>query len=285
MGARAGKDIVSCLRSVVRQLATIAKNKKATVQVSGDETIFMQNSHLDELCKGFTKLLRAIFNYLPEKSKIYISIEGTEAEYDSAVSIKIRNTGINLKTVTAIMSCSGLSIRLFSSAPRETTFEVVYPVYGAPRDNMVSRRDPINYTAVLKAIQTCFAGMNNRRTMLAEKGPGTGTFLGQVQECILANIDDDRFDANSLGNQMAISRAQLFRRLKSLTGHSPGMYIKNIRLEKAKELLQSSDISVSEAAFKTGFATPSNFTKVFAEKYGITPSLFRKKGCLQQMNK
>jgi len=47
-------------------------------------------------------------------------------------------------------------------------------------------------------------------------------------------------------------------------------------LEKAKELLETSDLSVSEAAFKTGFGSPSNFSKVFTEKYGITPSQFRR---------
>jgi len=75
---------------------------------------------------------------------------------------------------------------------------------------------------------------------------------------------------------MAMSRAQLLRRLKSLIGNSPGFYIKTMRLEKAKELLETTDLSVSEAAFKTGFGTPSNFSKVFSEKYGITPSQFRR---------
>ncbi len=49
-----------------------------------------------------------------------------------------------------------------------------------------------------------------------------------------------------------------------------------MRLEKAKELLETTDSSISEAAFQTGFNSPSNFTKVFREKYGITPSQFRR---------
>ncbi len=84
------------------------------------------------------------------------------------------------------------------------------------------------------------------------------------------------FDANALSAAMAVSRAQLFRKLKSLIGISPGHYIKSLRLEKAKKSLETLDLSVSEVAYKTGFQSPSHFTKVFTQKYGIRPSLLRR---------
>ena len=133
-----------------------------------------------------------------------------------------------------------------------------------------------NYTAVIKGIQTHFAKLNNPVARLSESKPKEAAFLTNINKCILDNMDDERFDANALSSAMAMSRAQLLRRLKALTGNSPGFYIKTMRLEKAKELLETSDLSVSEAAFKTGFGTPSNFSKVFSEKYGITPSQFRR---------
>ena len=127
----------------------------------------------------------------------------------------------------------------------------------------------------MKGIQTHFVKLDNPVVRLSESKPKEAAFLSNINKRILDNLGDERFDANALSVIMAMSRAQLLRRLKALTGYSPGFYIKSMRLEKAKEFLETSDVSVSEAAFNTGFGTPSNFSKVFTEKYGITPSQFR----------
>ena len=73
-----------------------------------------------------------------------------------------------------------------------------------------------------------------------------------------------------------MSRTQLFRRLKPLIRQAPAHYIKTMRLQKAKELLETTDLTVSEVAFKTGFRTASHFTKVFLQQYDVLPSLFRR---------
>jgi transcriptional regulator GlxA family with amidase domain len=72
-----------------------------------------------------------------------------------------------------------------------------------------------------------------------------------------------------------LSRTQLFRRIKSLIKQAPAHYIKTIRLQRAKELLEATDCTVSEIAFKTGFQTISHLTKVFKKQYGTAPSVFR----------
>jgi transcriptional regulator GlxA family with amidase domain len=88
----------------------------------------------------------------------------------------------------------------------------------------------------------------------------------------LQNLHDENFDTTALSNGMAMSRTQLFRKLKPILSQSAASYIKGIRLQKAKELLETSELSVSEVAYKTGFKTPSHFTKVLTEKFGIRPS-------------
>jgi AraC-like DNA-binding protein len=177
--------------------------------------------------------------------------------------------------VTAITKDSGLPVTLFSSTSNETTFEVCFSLKPSVNKPVALNGNAINYTSVVKGIQTHFAKLNDPVARLADTKPKEAVFLTNINKCILENIDDERFDANALSNTMAMSRAQLLRRLKSLTGNSPGFHIKTMRLEKAKELLETSDLSVSEAAFKTGFGTLSNFSKVFSEKYGMTPSQFR----------
>jgi AraC-like DNA-binding protein len=269
-------DMVPFLKSLVPGLRPYAKKKNIKLDFTASEKEIRLDYLESELHTGFTKLISSIIDYMPENNTVYINAGVIAKEGAEYVSVKIRNTGINLKMVTAIIKYSSLPVTLFSSAVNETIFEVCYSLKHSVNMHTVVNGGAFNYTAVVKGIQTHFAKLNDPVARLSETRPKEAAFLTNINKCILDNMDDDRFDANALSSAMAMSRAQLLRRLKSLTGNSPGFYIKAMRLEKAKELLETSDLSVSEAAFKTGFGSPSNFSKVFTEKYGITPSQFRR---------
>ena len=269
-------DNMPFLKALLPGVQAIAREKSIRLDFSASEKEIMRYFFDGELQTGFSKLISSIIDYMPENNTVFISAGVIAKEGAEYISVKIRNTGINLKMVTAIIKYSSLPVTLFSSESSETTFEVCYSLKHSVNIHTVANGGAFNYTAVVKGIQTHFAKLNNPVARLSETRPKEAAFLTNINKCILDNLDDDRFDANALSNAMAMSRAQLLRRLKSLTGNSPGFYIKTMRLEKAKELLETSDLSVSEAAFKTGFGSPSNFSKVFTEKYGITPSQFRR---------
>ena len=72
-----------------------------------------------------------------------------------------------------------------------------------------------------------------------------------------------------------MSRSQLFRKMKALTDYSPSQFIRTYRLQKANELLQSSDLTISEISWQVGFKDPSHFSKSFQEEFGFTPSATR----------
>lgn len=269
-------DIVPFLKSLVLDLRPYAKKKNIKISFTANKKEIKLEYAESELHTGFTKLISSIIDYMPENNTLFLSTEVIEKAGAEYVTVKIKNTGINLKMVTAIIKYSSLPVTLFSSALNETTFEVSYSLKHTVKMHPVANGGAFNYTAVVKGIQTHFSKLNNPVARLSASKPKEAAFLTKINKCILDNIDDERFDANALSNAMAMSRAQLLRRLKSLTGNSPGFYIKTMRLEKAKELLETTDLSVSETAFRTGFGTPSNFSKVFTDKYGITPSQFRR---------
>ena len=79
-----------------------------------------------------------------------------------------------------------------------------------------------------------------------------------------------------LCQKAGMSRSQLFRKMKALTGAAPSDYIRSYRLNKAKSLLENSDFNVAEAAFEVGFKDPSYFSKIFQEAFGVAPSATRK---------
>jgi AraC-like DNA-binding protein len=269
-------NIVPFLRSLLRGLQPLAKKKNIKLDLTVSEKEIRLDYSESELLTGFTKLISSIIDYMPDNNTLYLSAEVIEKAGAKYVSLKIRNTGINLKMVTAITKNSKLPVTLFSSALHETIFEVCYSLKSSANVPNIENGNPLNYTSTVNRIKNYFGKLNNPIARLSESKPKEAAFLTNINKCILDNMDDERFDANALSNAMNMSRAQLLRRLKSLTGNSPGFYIKTMRLEKAKQLLETTELSVSETAFRTGFGTPSNFSKVFSEKYGITPSQFRR---------
>lgn len=267
---------VPFLKTLLSGVHAIAREKRIRLDFSAIEKEIIFHYSDGGLPAGFAKLIASIIDYMPENNTVYINAHVLEKEGTEFLSVKIKNTGINLKLVTAIIKNSSLPVTLLSSERGETTFEVCYSLNASVKMQAVVNESVFNYTTVVKGIQTHFGKLNNPVARLSESKPKEAAFLVNINQCILDNIGDEQFDANALSSAMAMSRAQLLRRLKASTGDSPGFYIKKIRLEKAKELLETSDLTVSEAACKTGFGTLSNFSKVFSEKYGVTPSQFRR---------
>jgi AraC-like DNA-binding protein len=136
---------------------------------------------------------------------------------------------------------------------------------------------PVFYKEVRKHLQFHFSKPDILMHLLSPQNGKAAAFLGEVNKCIEANISDDKFDANSLSRLMHVSRIQLYRKLKPLIKQSPADYIRSLRLQRAKELLETTDLRVSEVAFQTGFQSPSHFTQVFIQNYGVRPSLFSRR--------
>jgi signal transduction histidine kinase/DNA-binding response OmpR family regulator len=100
-------------------------------------------------------------------------------------------------------------------------------------------------------------------------------FLNKINLILEKNIDDSSFSVEDLASKLSISRVQLYRKVKAVLGIGVGDYINNFRLEKAKELLMTTSMNISEIAYSCGFASPNYFSTSFKTKYGIPPKDFR----------
>ena len=101
-------------------------------------------------------------------------------------------------------------------------------------------------------------------------------FITNILEYIHENITDPALNVENLADKLLISRSKLYRKIKALTGNTANEFIRNIRLEKAKQFLENSDYSISEISYKTGFSSPSYFTKCYKIQFGILPTDVRK---------
>ena len=97
-------------------------------------------------------------------------------------------------------------------------------------------------------------------------------FMTRFREYIEQHMSDSNLSVEAIGAELGLSRVQLYRKVKALTGQSPVELLRTVRLHKAHRLLQDSVKSISEVAYEVGFTSPSYFTKCFRDEFGASPS-------------
>ena len=87
-------------------------------------------------------------------------------------------------------------------------------------------------------------------------------------------ISDADFSVEDLSRELGMSRVHLYKKLLSLTGKAPLEFIRTIRLQRAAQLLEKSQLTISEVAYKVGFNSPKYFAKYFKDEFGMLPSAY-----------
>lgn len=99
----------------------------------------------------------------------------------------------------------------------------------------------------------------------------TSIFIARFKEAVEARLADSDISVEDLAADMNLSRVQLYRKVKAITGSSPVELLRTARLNRGYQLLLTSDLSISEVAYQVGFTAPSYFTKCFKEEFGMLP--------------
>ena len=107
-----------------------------------------------------------------------------------------------------------------------------------------------------------------------DSAPGTpvaSLFITRFKEVVEARLENSELSVEDLAADMNLSRVQLYRKVKTISGSTPVELLRTARLNRAYQLLLTTDRSVSEVAYQVGFTAPSYFTKCFKEEYGMLP--------------
>ena len=116
------------------------------------------------------------------------------------------------------------------------------------------------------------------RSFLIEHGYDISTadfkFIKKAYQIVEENIDDSTFGVNNFASAIGISRAQLYRKIDSISGQSVKEFVRIIRLKKAAEMLIQTSYNISEIAYMVGFNSIAYFTKSFSNLYGMAPSKY-----------
>lgn len=273
-------DILPFLKSLVQSLQPYARANEVYISFSSGikKQVVLYQPFL--LSQSLVQLICNIINLLPPKSNIEVRLQYSSDNQN--LQVEIENTGLNLIRVNEITS---QTIYSFTGYPLSngTLYSMVLPLHhlSSTPDQEVPTNTSTNnlpqfYAEIQKRLRSHFTEAEKHLATLEQNKPKEAAFMQRINALIKVNLDDENFDTDALCTAMSLSRTQLFRRLKSLIRQAPANYIKTIRLQKAKELLETTDLTVSEVVFKTGFKTLSHFTNIFQKQYGILPSVFRR---------
>lgn len=137
-------------------------------------------------------------------------------------------------------------------------------------------------TRVRKLIELRRSLREKYRTMALSGAPRLApanhdeAFLKNLMTTLEGHLSEEDFHAGDLSQSLGVSRVQLFRKLKALTGQSASDILRSFRMNKAKSLLAETDLNISEIAFEVGFKDPAYFSRVFIREFGVAPSALRK---------
>ena len=279
-------DIIGALRHIVCALQAFAKAQDLNLSFQSDKEELIIPHDPQEILNNVIKLICRVIDYTPPKQSLVIKAELIQKSENKVFKIFLYVTGINLSRIGEITEDFKDRIIVQNDSTGGTAYELQWqiekPVVLSTETNKnihpnLTQILPGFYVKAQRYLQSYFIKGNNLIAFLSAHNPKDAVFLKKINAVILSNIDKDGFNANHLSTAMRMSRAQLYRRLHPIIREAPGHYIKKMRLQKAKELLETTDMRIGEVAFKTGFQTPSHFTRVFSKYYGVSPSLFCRK--------
>ena len=154
---------------------------------------------------------------------------------------------------------------------------------------LLSNSHPVEYTAAdLKLLTTltlqAAIAMESTRQNEAAAAKAYVTqqerfedlFIRDLKAKLESNLSDENFALPELCKAIGMSRSQLFRKMKSLVNDAPSRFIRAYRLQRAKNMLETTDLQVSEIAYLVGYKDPAYFSNSFQEEFGVTPGAIRR---------
>jgi len=279
-------DLVPLLKNLVAAIQPYAKANSIKLQLLPVEERVEIYHHPEFIIPELTKLMCRIIAFTPQDFEVEIELPKQDYKKGDKLLLCIRNSGANLKGLQDhILNEIKLNTTIQKAKKEGTQFSIHLPTikYEETIEEEQNPQPEVKsavfvspfYKKFREHLKNHFTSIKNLEQTADAKSQRDGIFLKKVNAVIMANLDKEGFDTVTLGKALALSRAQLYRRLKPLIGFSPAHYIRYVRLSKAKEFLDKEDLTVSEVAYKTGFASHSHFTRAFREQFGFKPSEIR----------
>lgn len=183
------------------------------------------------------------------------------------------------KQIKTDVKCSHIPFILLTA---KNSSESRQAAYDAGADSFVGK--PFNMDVMLARIRQLIEQRERRRNKFAEDinvDPQEITInsldkqlIEKAMQCMEKNMDNTEYSVEALSRDIGIDRTYLYRKMQAIVGQTPSEFIRSVRLKRAAQLLESSQLPVQQISYMVGFNTPRYFSSYFKEMFGFTPSQY-----------
>ncbi|MDP3441624.1 MAG: AraC family transcriptional regulator, partial [Ignavibacteria bacterium] len=274
---------IPLFQGVVDAIQPYAKSNQVNLIFKPEITELIVEYHPEIIIHDVTQLLCNIIAFTPQTYRVEMNIKEVIVDDEPYLEIGIKNGGADLARITEITAHITNNVNVTSLKQNGTLYQL-FITYEKPEiqeiSNNISKIDhhgiPAYYAQISKKLRSHFAHPENLERAATYKNQADGVFLQKINALIISNLEREGFDPDCLCKGMALSRTKLYRKLTALTHQPPAQYIQFVRLQKAKEYLQNTELNVGEVVLKVGFASHSHFTRAFHDQFGFNPSFLKK---------
>ena len=214
--------------------------------------------------------LRELLGAEPEKQYDLVVSDVMMPEMDGFTFLRMVKTNMNLSHIPVVMLTSKSDV-----ANRLEGLEKGADAFLAKPFDMDELHVVIN-NLISKNLRLKgkYSGVQQQKDKVEEKQVkgNDEALMERIMNVVNQHLDDSDFNVEMLTKEVGISRAQLHRKMKEMTGLPVSEFIRNIRLEQAVRLLEEQKINVTQVAYAVGFSNLAHFSTVFRKQFGVSPS-------------
>jgi YesN/AraC family two-component response regulator len=214
--------------------------------------------------------LRLLLSAEPEKQFDLVVSDVMMPEMDGFTLLRMIKTNMNINHIPVVMLTSKAAV-----ANRLEGLEKGADAFLAKPFDMDELHMVIN-NLISKNLRLKgkYSGTQQQKDKVEEKQvKGNDEMLMErIMKVVNDHLDDSEFNVDMLTKEVGISRAQLHRKMKDMTGLPVSEFIRNIRLEQAVRLLEEQKINVTQVAYSVGFSNLAHFSTVFRKQFGVSPT-------------
>ncbi len=263
------------VKGVIVSLKPFAKIHGSTIQLHSNSKSWYATYEPEELGAQLFMVMVRIIALHGENTNLHITLAPKTKVHESnlrlIIDCKLINSGLIEKLKKEInpvvISESNKEGKISLKIPLDFTMNPTN--YREKKDHSLIKPW---YNEIRKRLTNHFKSIDNLEKAAAFRSEAEAEYLKKVNDLIQSRMHCESFHVEELAKSLNISRAQLFRKLKPLVQMSPGRYIRFVRLESARQILQKGSHNVTEAALAVGFVNVSHFSRSFYKQFGFTPS-------------
>ena len=277
-------DVLLFLKGIVASLQPFAQAHSVGLSFESDATELRLSYHPETVASDLTQLICRVVTFTPQNQNVKLIVMLVNERDSFFLKLVVENTGVNLSRISEIATKTRNPVIVHADRDKSTAYEIQWhlenQIETSPFASATISHPPDDvhsfFAAVRNQMRGHFKKQPSKMAVLAAEKPKEAIFLQKVMAVINAHIGDETFDVEQLARFMAMSRMQLHRRLKPLVNQAPAHYIRDLRLIRAKTMIENETLSIGEICFQVGFQSQSHFTRAFIEKFGVRPMAYRR---------